>query len=212
MTRSLALVLLMLIAPVDPLPQDLPPLPPSPRLPTLPVGSSSPPAGRHRMTIACGPAAPTSLFEWWNQADSVIRARVNSQRSYDDHRSGLDQPDIMTDLELLLLEVFKQHSHGVGPGATMALTHAGGTLRREDGPETHVTNSFSPPPNGSEWFLFLRWSDETQRYQIMYFEQGAFEVVHGALVRPGRSGVPDGWPRDDEAFADALRRLQFRRR
>ena len=153
----------------------------------------------------CGGGPPTSLTEWFREADAIVRVRIDSQNAYDDPYSGSEQPTILTDLEVTVLDVFKLHPRGVGAGATMTITHLGGTIMRADGPDILIANDFPPPPVGTEWFLFLAWNDKGQQFRIDYLDEGAFQVVDGSVVRPRASRNPLR-ASDAAAFAEVLRR------
>ena len=96
----------------------------------------------------------------------------------------------------------------------MPILHPGGTLTRADGAETHETNGFPPPANGTEWFLFLLWDEGKQRFWINYLEDGALQVVEGELV-PVEGASLTTWLRAQmgaEALAERLRALAERLR
>jgi hypothetical protein len=166
-----------------------------------------PAAGRFSLTIACGPGGPWTLRGWWNEADTIVRVRIDSQAAYDELHEASDDPWIMTALEATVLEAFKPHPHAA-TGSTMPITHPGGTLMRSDGLETHQTNGFPPPANGTEWFLFLSWREDEQRFWITYLEDGALQVVDGKLVALEGASLSTRWRAgmDAEAFAEQLRR------
>ena len=115
---------------------------------------------------------------WWKEADTIVRVRVGSQAAYDELHEASDDLWIMTALEATVLEAFKPHPHAA-TGSTIPITHPGGTLMRSDGLETHRTNAFPPPANGTEWFLFLSWREDEQRFWITCLEDGALQVVDG---------------------------------
>jgi len=101
--------------------------------------------------VACGIAAPISAAEFWSKADAVVRVRIESYVPYHDY-GGTYRPDILSAVEATVLDVFQRHARGVSPGATMTITHPGGTMMRVDGLETQTVNAFSPQrlePNGS---------------------------------------------------------------
>ena len=150
----------------------------------------------------------------WKDADAIVRVRVDSQFAYDHFAESWPEPIIQTELEVAVLEVFKSHPHAVGPGASMPILHPGGTLTRTDGAETHETNGFAPPANGTEWFLFLAWDDGEQRFWINHLEDGALQVVGDELVPVEGASLTTWWraQRGAEALAKGLRRLADRSR
>lgn len=181
----------------------LPPVPPTPEL-RFPAYRRPMFGGpRNIRANACGIAPPTSVAEWWRQSDAVVRVRINSHSPYDDLRDVTYRPNILSRVEATVLDAFKLHRRGVGPGATMTITHPGGTMMRIDGAETHTTNDFPPPTPGTEWFLFLSWREDRQEFWIAYLDQGAFQVVDDALIRPRDLGLslPERTP---EALAEVL--------
>lgn len=200
MKRFVALAVLPLLAG---------PAPPVGSLPDVqPPGeeqlAGDPPLTRMRVTLACGMAPPTSFLQWSHHADAIVRVRIDAHRTFEEYRDAEREPDIMTELLATVLEVFKLHPEGVGAGATMAITHPGGIILREDGPEMHETNGFPPPAVGTEWFLFLRWQQETRQFWISYLEHGAFQVLNGLIAPESERGVSEA-VQEAEAFAEALR-------
>ena len=172
-----------------------------------PAAEEAAASGSFSFTWACGPAPPWTLRGWWKEADAIVRVRVDSQFAYDQLELGID-PFILTELEVTVLEVFKHHERAVS-GATMAITHPGGTLMGRNGPETHETNGFPPPPNETEWFLFLRWEKDDQRFWISYLEDGAMQVVDGTLVPQPHASLSTRWRAmmGPEVLAGRLRAL-----
>jgi hypothetical protein len=118
------------------------------------------------LTWTCGSSPPWTLRGWWKDADAIVRVRVDSQYPYDHFTDSSPESIVQTELMVAVLEVFKSHPRAVGAGAAMPILHPGGTLTRADGAETHETNGFPPPANGTEWFLFLRWDEGDQRFWI----------------------------------------------
>jgi hypothetical protein len=191
----------------------------TPELPTHggTIQAGLPLAGRQSFTFtwACWSAPPWTLRTWWKVADAIVRVRVDSQFAYDEVDEVTTDPSILTDLEVTMLEVFKPHPFAVPAGATMTITHPGGTLLRPDGSETHETNAFPPPANGTEWFFFLQWDEDDQRFWVSYLEDGAFQVQHDGSLIPTRAAHPSTRWRaamGAEALAERLRTLAERLR
>ena len=189
-------------------------LEPAPHTGLEAAGTPRPRVGSMSLTWVCGSSDPWTLRGAWKDADAIARVRVDSQFAYDHFVEFWPEPIIQTELEMTVLEVFKSHPHAVGAGASLPISHPGGTLMRADGEEMHETNGFAPPTNGTEWFLFLRWDEREQRFWINYLEDGALQVVGGDLV-PVEAASLTTWLRAQmgaEALAERLRALAGRLR
>src|SRR5688500_10616590 len=152
--RRIVFVLLPLLAGFTPQQQAEPTVLPDIAAAAQSTEPAPPASGRFSLTIACGPGGPWTLRGWWKEADTIVRARVDTQLAYCEHHDAADDPSIIAALEAAVQEAVKPHPPAAR-GSTLAITHACGTLRRSDVMETHGTYAFTPPANGTEWFLFL---------------------------------------------------------
>lgn len=170
--------------------------------------------GSFTFTWVCGSSPPWTLRSWWKEADAIVRVRVDAQFAYEEVDDAATGPSILTELEVAVSEVFKPHARGVPAGATMTITHPGGTLVRRNGSETHQTNAFPPPANGTEWFLFLQWDEDDQRFWISYLEDGALQVQQEGSLIPAKAASASTRLRaamGAEVLAERLRALAERR-
>jgi hypothetical protein len=162
----------------------------------------------HLVGLACGFPSRTTLAEWWTVAAGIVRVRINSHLTFDRRPESGTRPNIYTDLEVTILDVFKLHPRAAGTGGTMTITHPGGTLETSDAYYVSRVNGFPPPAVGTEWILFLGWNEQLNEYWIAGLEQGAFEIVDGKVVPVESSQFGDLWRgKNAEVFADALRSI-----
>jgi hypothetical protein len=154
-------------------------------------------------------AEPQNLWSWNREADAIVHVRVTGQSAFE-----VPKPTegywIYTRHEMTVLEVFRGEP-GINVGPKWSVLQFGGTIMREDGPETHIANRWSPLPVGSEWLLFLEWDRELKAFTIMYMDRGTLQIENGVI---GASGGAPGWLRRQwsgkkvEEFGSAVRRAR----
>ena len=82
------------------------------------------------MTLACGAVPPASIAAWWKEADAIIRVRIDSQYAYDRYRywNNEENVDFCQSWRSRSLRYSRRTRSAVAAGATMTITHPGGTL------------------------------------------------------------------------------------
>ena len=166
-------------------------------------------APAHRVASWYGiPFEQTSGTDWRAFSDAVVRVRIDSLVSFD--TPGLESyTHISTTYEANLIEVLKAHPRLLGAGASQPLTGPGGSIQRADGStDTTTGNLMVRLPVGTEWVLFLQWSDHADGFLVDNGRVGAFQIV-GEQMRPAGD---DPWAsywhgRPVESFMDAMRQF-----
>ena len=116
---------------------------------------------------------------------------------------------VSTAYEANVIEVLKAHPRLLGAGASQPLSGPGGSIQRADGStDTTVGNLMVRLPIGTEWVLFLSWSDHVNGFHVDNGRVGAFQIV-GERMRPAGD---DAWAsywhgRSVESFMDAMRQF-----
>jgi hypothetical protein len=89
----------------------------------------------------------------------------------------------------------------------MTVFQHGGTVQRADGPDTLIWNGFDTMSVGTEWILFLQWSNELEGFTIYHAEDGAFRILDESVVTLAGSVWGELWRgKPASVLIDALRR------
>jgi hypothetical protein len=166
-------------------------------------------AGTTKMSVASSSAEPQNLWDWNREADAIVHVRITGQTAFEVPKST-DGYWIYTRHEATVIEVFRGEP-GITVGPKRAVVQFGGTILREDGPETVIANDWSPLPVASEWILFLEWNLKLKAFAIMYMDRGTLQIENGVISGSGRY---PGWLRREwggkkvEEFGSAVRRAR----
>ena len=143
------------------------------------------------LTIACGIATPTSFGAWWSVADAVVHVRLDTQAT-SDHPEGNDT-EVITTHEATVLDVYKRHPKVMSAGTSLPILQRGGVVARPDGLHRYHWNNFDIMPRGTEWVLFLYWNSYLDGFEVLHFENGAFEIRPDTIVTAGRAEFAERW-------------------
>jgi hypothetical protein len=145
-------------------------------LPLL-MSSTQPLPVRHANIIACGPIRldPFTPAELAERSDVVVHVRFDAQSAFDhEYVSRVllgGHPgenvwedrvlsDVYTAHDASVLALLKGDPHAVVEGANHQIFQRGGRIQRADYILVETVNHEEPLPMGTEWVLFLHWSDE----------------------------------------------------
>lgn len=140
---------------------------------------------------SCGSPFYT-LAEGRTASDAIVYVRLDSQVTYD-HAIATGDFEMMTAHEATVLDVFKTHQ-AMPAGSSMTIVQRGGIARGEDGiHHHHLWNQFEIMPAETDWVLFLRWNSYWGGFQVVNYEEGAFQIVGNTIATAGRGRFPEKW-------------------
>lgn len=172
------------------------------------LGGQPPPEAeqitQHYFGWSCGSPFYT-LAEGRAAADAILHVRLDHQVTYD-HLLATGESEVATAHEATVLDVFKTHPFAMPAGSSMTILQRGGIIRRAEGWHRHLWNSFETMPVATEWVLFLRWNPYWEGFEVVNFEEGAFQIEGDTIATPGRGAFPEKWQgKAASAFLAALK-------
>jgi hypothetical protein len=170
---------------------------------------AQPPAGAEQVVEeyqgwSCGSPFYT-LAEGRMAADAIVHVRLDYQVTYDHAVVATGDSEVMTAHEATVLDVFKPHPRAMAAGSSMSILQPGGVIRRHDGLHRHLWNQFETMPAATEWVLFLRWNRHWEGFQVLNYEEGAFQILDAKVAPAGRGTFAEKWGgQTSSAFLRAL--------
>jgi hypothetical protein len=165
-------------------------------------------AGTTSLSVGIPSDQPRNLLDWHREADAILRIKITGQTAFESHEFDLSPEKywIFTHHDVDVIDVFRGEPC-ITVGSGRSIIQIGGTIQRQDGPETQVWNGWSPLPVGTEWIVFLSWEPRRPGFMIMDGDRGTLQIKDGRIV----AGNMQWWlgrqwvGKDVAEFATALR-------